>query len=153
MSIKIHVSLYPIFILGVLLASCSKPRPVSFAGYRNIRFSNEGFSTGVIQMEVAFYNPNPYPMKIKETDLKVLVNRQPFGEITQDSLSLMPAKDTFLMPVSVKVNLIDLIQKAINLSGNDSVMVEANGSCKIGKSGVFFKMPLHYQSKEVLKIF
>lgn len=153
MKIKIHVSLYPVFILGVLLASCSKPRPISFTGYRNIRFSNEGFSTGIIQMDVAFYNPNPYPMKIKETNLKVLINHQHFGEISQDSLSLMPAKDTFLMRVSVKVNLIDLIQKAINLSGNDSILLEANGSCKIGKRGVFIKMPLHYKAKEVLKIF
>ncbi|MGH2643979.1 MAG: LEA type 2 family protein [Chitinophagaceae bacterium] len=146
--------LSPIFILGILfLASCSEPKPVSFAGYRNIRFSNQGFSMGIIQMDAALYNPNPYPMKIKETTLNVLINHQQFGEIVQDSLSQMPAKDTFLMPVSIKVNLIDFIQKVANLSGSDSILLEANGSCKVGKGGLFFKIPLHYKSKEVLNIF
>jgi LEA14-like dessication related protein len=127
--------------------------PVSFAGYRNIRFSNQGFATGIIQMEVAFYNPNSFPMKIKGTDLQVFVNKQPFGQVTQDSASQMPAKDTFLMPVSMKVNLIDLLQKVLHTSGQDSVMLEASGSCKIGRGGVFVNVPLHYRSKEILKMF
>lgn len=67
-------------IFMMLLASCSKPEPVSFAGYRNVRFSNHGFSTGIIQMDVAFFNPNPFPMKIKETALQVLINQKPFGQ-------------------------------------------------------------------------
>jgi hypothetical protein len=92
-------------------------------------------------------------MKIKDAHLNVFINHLPFGEITQDSLRLMPEKDTFFMPVSVKINLIDFIQKAASLSGSDSILLEANGSCKIGKAGVFIKMPLHYKSKEVLNIF
>ncbi|TAM97302.1 MAG: hypothetical protein EPN39_11620 [Chitinophagaceae bacterium] len=150
---KFRNSLYPIFLWGILFTSCNQPQPVRFAGYRNIHFSNQGFSTGVIQMDAAFYNPNSYPMKIKDAHLNVFINHLPFGEITQDSLRLMPAKDTFFMPVSVKINLIDFIQKAASLSGSDSILLEANGSCKIGKAGVFIKMPLHYKSKEVLNIF
>lgn len=150
---KFQIILYPIFLLGLLLTSCSQPQPVKFAGYRNIRFSNQGFSMGIIQMDAAFYNPNPYPMKIKDATLNVLINHLPFGEITQDSLRLMPAKDTFFMPVSLKINLIDFIQKVASISGSDSILLEANGSCKIGKSGVFIKLPLHYKSKQVLNIF
>lgn len=140
-------------ILLFLAISCSKPEPVSFAGYRNLRFSNEGFTTGIIRLDVAFYNPNPFPMKIKETDLMVSIDQKPFGQITQDSASLMPARDTFLMPVSFKVNLVDLLSKVLNASRHDSVLLEASGQCKIGRSGVFMKLPLHYRSKEILKMF
>lgn len=136
-----------------LAVSCSKPKPVSFAGYRNLRFSNEGFTTGIIRLDVAFYNPNPFPMKIKETALTVSIDRQPLGEITQDSLSQMPARDTFLMPVSFKVNLLDLVNKVLGASSRDSVLLEATGECKIGRSGVFMKLPLHYHSKEILRMF
>lgn len=144
-------------ILAILLlsffTSCSKPEPVSFAGYKNVRFSNEGFATGIIRMGVAFYNPNSFPMKIKETALQLLVDGHPLGKITQDFISRMPAKDTFLMPVSLKVNLVDLVQKVLSISQQDSILLQAKGSCKIGKAGVFRKLPLKYQSKEVLKMF
>jgi LEA14-like dessication related protein len=145
------------FILAILLLSfftaCRKPEPVSFAGYKNVRFSNEGFVTGIIRMDVAFYNPNSFPMKIKETTLQLLIDGHPLGEIIQDSVSQMPAKDTFLMPVSLKVNLVNLVQKVLSTSQQDSILLQAKGSCKIGKAGVFRKLPLKYQSKEVLKMF
>lgn len=140
-------------IFMMLLASCSKPEPVSFAGYRNVRFSNHGFSTGIIQMDVAFFNPNPFPMKIKETALQVLINQKPFGQITQDSASLMPPKDTFLMPVSFRINLVNLLQKVMSSSSHDSVALEATGNCKIGRSGIFVTLPLHYKSKEMFRMF
>jgi LEA14-like dessication related protein len=141
-----------IFFAGIL-ASCSKPEPVNFAGYRNVRFSNKGFSIGIIQLDVAFYNPNPFPMKIKEANMKVSIDKQPFGEITQDSARLMPAKDTFLMPVSLKVNMVDLLQKVLATSGHDSITLEATGNCKVGRKGIFMNLPLHYRSREILKMF
>lgn len=146
-----------IFLVGTFLAgfwvSCSKPAPVDFVGYRNVRLSNQGFATGIVQMDIAFYNPNPFPMKIKETALQILVNREPFGKITQDTASLMPAKDTFVMPVSLRINLAGLLQKLLNNEIRDSVTLEADGHCKIGRSGVFMTMPLHYKSKEILRLF
>lgn len=151
---KISIStLLLLTLLGGIFSSCSKPEPVNFVGYRNVRMSNQGFSTGIIQMDVAFYNPNPFPMKIKETTMQVLINKQPFGEITQDSASLMPAKDTFIMPVSLKINLVSLLQKVMNNKADDSVMLEADGNCQIGRSGVFMSLPLHYKSKEILRLF
>lgn len=151
-----RISNWTLLLLAVfagLFSSCSKPSPVDFVGYRNVRLSNKGFSTGIIQMDVAFYNPNPFPMKIKETAMQVLINKQPFGEITQDSASLMPAKDTFIMPVSLKINLVNLLQKVLTNEARDSVMLEATGNCKIGRSGIFMTLPLHYKSKEILKLF
>jgi LEA14-like dessication related protein len=133
--------------------SCSKPQPVSFAGYRNVRLSNQGFSTGVINMDIAFYNPNPFPMKIKEATLNLSIDRQPFGRIVQDSERLMPARDTFLMPVSIRVNLVDLLSTVLNSSRRDSVSLEAKGSCKVGRKGVFVNLPLHYHSREILNMF
>lgn len=137
----------------LLLASCKKPVPISFAGYRNMRFSNEGFSTGIIRMDVAFYNPNPFPLKIKETALQILIDQKPFGKITQDSTSLMEAKDTFLMPVSLKINLIDLLSKVMRTAQEDSILLQATGSCKIGRKGIFTTIPLKYESKKSLKMF
>lgn len=144
---------YWIAILIFLSASCAKPEPVSFAGYRNLRFTNEGFTTGIVRLDVAFYNPNPFPMKIKETALAVSIDDKPFGQITQDSISQMPARDTFLMPVSFKVNLIDLAARILDRSRGDSILLEASGHCKIGKSGVYMNLPLHYRSKELLRMF
>lgn len=151
---KIRFPCCAIFIsFGIFLSSCSKPEPVSFAGYRNVRMSTRGFATGIIKMDIAFYNPNHFPMKIKDAAMQILINKESFGEITQDSLSLMPARDTFLMPVSLKINLINLLQKVLDHSAQDSVLLEANGNCKVGRSGVFMNLPLHYKSKEILKLF
>lgn len=146
-------TLFLLAILTAFFSSCSKPDPVKFVGYNNVRFSNQGFATGIIQMDIAFYNPNPFPMKIKETAMNILINKQPFGQITQDSASLMPAKDTFVMPVSLKINLANLLQKVLAAQNRDSVMLEADGNCKIGRSGVFMTLPLHYKSKEILQLF
>lgn len=146
-------ALYPFLFLGIFFGSCNQPQAVSFTGYRNLHFSMRGFSTGMIKMDLALYNPNSFGMKIKEMSLQVLVNQKPFGEITQDSLCLMPPKDTFLMPVSFKVHIMGLLQNSISFSQKDSVLLEANGSCMVGKGGMFFKMPLHYKSKEIFKLF
>lgn len=133
--------------------SCSKPEPVSFAGYRNVRLSNQGFSTGIINMEIAFYNPNSFPMKIRDAKMKLSIDHQPFGNITQDSERVMPPRDTFLMPVSIKINLVDLLARVLDMPGHDSVTLEATGNCKVGRKGVFVSLPLHYHSREVLKMF
>lgn len=143
-----------LLILWALLSTaCSKPLPVSFVGYRNVKMSNQGFATGIIKLDMAFYNPNPFPLQIKGTQINVLINKQPLGEISQNSASLMPAKDTFIMPVSVRVNLVDLVNKVLNQQSPDSLLLEADGSCQVGRSGVYMHMPLHYRSKEVLKLF
>lgn len=150
---KLSQFLLPAFIFCFLIFSCSKPKAIQFSGIRNFHFMSGNLSTGIIKMNVALYNPNSFPMKIKETTLQVFINNRPLGEVTQDSLSLMPARDTFLMPISLRINLGDILQKVMALASKDSVFLRANGSYKLGRSGIFVKMPLHFQSKEALNLF
>jgi LEA14-like dessication related protein len=145
---KLLIASLPILALG-----CAKPTGFDYLGVRSVKVVRFGLKESTVSAEVGYYNPNKYPVTMKNADVDVYVNDSYFGHTTLDSTLHIPKKDTFYMPVLLTVNMsattIGLIQTFGQ--GQDSVKVRMEGKAKIGRGGIFINYPIKYEGMQKLK--
>ena len=140
-------------LLPLLAVSCAKPTGFDYLGVRNFRVMKFGLKESTVGADVEYYNPNKYPVTMKGAAVDVYVNNNFFGKTTLDSAIQIPKKDTFLLPVVLKVNMnntaIGLLKTLA--SGSDSVFIKLNGSAKIGRGGLFINWPIRYEGMQKIQ--
>ena len=130
-----------------VISACSKPEGLQFVGYKNFQVQTMGLTNGMVGIDLAFYNPNRFPLQLKKADLNVFLNQNLLGHFSQDTLFNIPPRDTFYYPLRMKVNLINLLANIQNTNFHDSVNILAEGSCKVGRKGFFISVPVHYATR------
>src|SRR4051812_20924143 len=140
-------------LLPFLAVSCAKPTGFNYLGIRNFKVMKFGLKESTVGADAEFYNPNKYPVTMKGGSVDVYVNNNFFGKTTLDSTIQIPKKDTFLLPVVLKVNMnntaIGLLQTLA--AGQDSVLIKLDGSAKVGRGGLFINYPIRYQGMQKIK--
>ena len=137
-------------IIGLLvLAStgCSQPQALVYQDLRNFRVHAANLQQATVVLDLQFYNPNNYSLSLKNGDLDAYFNGKYLGKATLDERTAIPARDTFLMPVSVTANLGDILTNVMELltNGNQEVMVRLEGNVRAGKGGIFIGVPVRYK--------
>ncbi|AEV97548.1 Water Stress and Hypersensitive response domain-containing protein [Niastella koreensis GR20-10] len=140
-------------LLPLLAVSCAKPTGFNYLGVRNFKVMKFGLKESTVGADAEFYNPNKFPVTMKSGSVDVYVNNNFFGKTTIDSSIQVPKKDTFLLPVVLKVDMsasaMQLIQTLA--TGSDSVKIKLDGSAKIGRSGIFINYPIRYEGMQKIK--
>lgn len=104
-------------------------------------------------MTLAYYNPNKVNLKLKEANFNVYFDDTEVGHSIQDTMIMIPAKDTFYFPVKLEVNMENVFKNALGALMNKEVTIKASGNCKVGKGGVFFPFPIKCETKQPLNFF
>lgn len=133
------------------LASCKQPQIPEYQAFENFSISKIGLSETVVTADLKYYNPNSYALSLKHADLDIAINDRPVGKSILDTLISIPRQDTFYLPVSMKVNVKQLFNNALSLLLNNEIDVKVTGSVKLGKSGVYFNMPVNYSGKQKIE--
>ena len=133
------------------LASCKQPQIPEYQAFENFTISKFGISESVVSADLKYYNPNSYALDLKHAELDVAINDRPVGKSILDSLITIPRQDTFYLPVKMKVNMKQLFNNALSLLLNNEIDVKVTGTVKLGKSGVFFNMPVNYAGKQKIE--
>jgi LEA14-like dessication related protein len=142
-----------LLLAGIIMAGCSKPKNIQFIGYRNLQLLHPDFSGAEVQMDLIFLNPNRYALWMKEAKMNLLVNNVQLGRLEEDTLIYMAPNDTFYYPLKVKVNIASLLTNFMSSNLQDSVTIQATGSCKVGRNGLFIQLPINYENKGKLKLY
>ena len=116
-----------------------------FIEARNFRLASIGLKESTVQTDLYYYNPNGISLNLKEVDLNVYLNGKYAGHSLLDTMVHIPAKDTFLVPVSVKVDMKSVFPNALALLMNDSMELRIEGKLKLGKAGIFVNVPVNYR--------
>lgn len=145
---KLFNLLPPVIVLLLLFSSCSKPKEPEYIGFENLHIQKAGLSESVVNADVKCFNPNSFDIKLKKAELDVFVNDKFVGHSTLDTLINIPAKDTFYVPVSLKLNLGDLFKNAVQLLLNPEVRLKVEGKAKVGRSGIYKNFPVSYEGKQ-----
>lgn len=145
-----HLRLLAPFIL--ILASCAKPQELVYKGVSNFYVSALGVSGTGIGADVLLYNPNRYPVQIKDADLDVFLNNRPAGKAVLNDRVTIPARDSVAVPVVVEAGLGNIVNAGLQLLKSPEVLVKLNGTVKAGRSGVFVRVPIRYEGKQKLKL-
>ena len=138
-------SLPTFLILTILLVSCSAPKELEYRDFRNFSTQKIGFSTSSVKMDMIYYNPNGFGLELKRTELDIFVNGVLLGHSSQDYQITIPKKEQFIIPITMDIDMKNLIKNSLTTLFNKEVNVKVTGSIKIGKANVFVSFPVNYE--------
>jgi LEA14-like dessication related protein len=137
-------------LLPLLAVACAKPTGFDYLGVKNFKVLSFGLKESTVAADVEYFNPNKYPVTMKGAAVDVYVNSNFFGKTTLDSTLQIPRKDTFLLPVILKVDMNSTVMGLLQTlsAGTDSVLIKLDGNAKIGRGGIFINYPIRYQGMQ-----
>jgi LEA14-like dessication related protein len=136
-----------------MASSCEKFKDLEFVRVAGINLENLGFQKSIVRMTLAYYNPNKVNLKLKDANFDLYFDDTQVGHSIQDTMIMIPAKDTFYFPVKLEVNMENVFKNALGAFMNKEVTIKASGNCKVGKGGVFFPFPIKCETKQPLNFF
>lgn len=140
-------------LLPLILAGCAKPSGFDYLGVKNVKVVQFGLKESTVALDVEYYNPNKFPVTMKRANVDVYVNNNYFGKTTLDSTIKIPKRDTFFLPVILKVDMNTTVMQLIQAlgQGEQEVKVKMDGNARIGRGGIFINYPIKYEGMQKLK--
>lgn len=140
-----------VIILGIGMNSCSTPpKELVYQDVKNFRLFALSLSPDV-GMDLQFYNPNNFNLTLRDAKLDVFINERQVGTTTLTSQFSVPAVDTFLMPVRMKVDLTSLFANAYSILSNREVDLRIVGNVKAGR-GIYLNIPINFRTRQKLNV-
>lgn len=140
------LSLVLLSFLG--FTACRQPEIPEYQALENFSLGKIGMNETVVSADLKYYNPNNYELQFRRADLAIAVNNKPVGNTVLDTLIRIPKKDTFYVPVQMKVNMKQLLGNAFSLLLNNELDIKVNGTIRMGRSGFFMNLPVNYEGKQ-----
>lgn len=137
-------------VLVVIMFSCKQPQPLVYKGVRNFSLKSASLSQPVVGMDVAFYNPNNYNLKLKRAEVDVYINNNHLGNMVLDTFYLIPAKDSFYIPVVLHVDTKELLPNAAQMLLQKEADIRLSGFIKAGRRRPLLTIPIHYETRQPL---
>lgn len=137
---------------SAMLPSCRTPKDLVFKEVRNIKLDAVQFSNTTLTADVEYYNPNNFSLELRRTDVDVFINDQLLGHTTQDVQLKIPKRNSFVVPVSLAVDMKNLLKNGLIALFNKEVTIRVLGKVKLGKAGVFKTFPVDYQTIQKISL-
>jgi LEA14-like dessication related protein len=148
-------TLVPYYLAGLILLlaiGCKKAKEPEYIDMENLHVSKAGISESIVGADLKYYNPNSFDLQLRKANLDVYVNEKYVGHSDLDTLIQIPAKDTFYVPITMKLNLGDLLKNAVQLFLDPEVKLKIEGTARVGKSGIYKNIPVSYEGKERIDV-
>jgi LEA14-like dessication related protein len=130
----------------LIFASCGEVKDLEFVRVGSVHFDKLSLKSSTVKMELAYYNPNNFSLRLKDAAFDLYLNDVRVGKSYQDTLIHIPAKDTFYFPVHLDIDMKNVFTNVLGALQNDAVVIKAMGSCKVGKKGVFVPFPIQCET-------
>jgi LEA14-like dessication related protein len=139
-------------IFFCFMISCSKPEAPEYLGFRDFSIQNLSMDSALLYTQLAFYNPNAFNLELKRGDVNVFLDDKLANHYVLDSSINIPRKDTFYVPLNLRVSPKLLLGSALNmlLNGN-KIKVRLDGSIRLKRSGVSFTVPINYEVMQSIR--
>ena len=139
----------PLLLLAV---SCSKPIAPDYRGIDNFKINSLGAGESAVSADLKYYNPNNFKLKLKSGEAGIYVNNRFIGKTVLDTLIEIPARDSFLIPVSMKVDMKQFYANAVDILLNNEVTIKLDGFAKLAKGLISFQVPIQYEGRQKIDI-
>jgi LEA14-like dessication related protein len=144
--------LFSLSVIGFcFLISCSKPEAPEYLGFRDFSIQNLSMDSALLYTQLAFYNPNTFNMELKRGDVNVFLDDRLANHFVMDSTINIPRKDTFYVPLNLRVSPKLLLGSALSMLMNgNKIKVRLAGSIRVRRGGVSFTVPINYEVMQSL---
>jgi LEA14-like dessication related protein len=137
--------------MAFLILSCGKPQPPEYFGFQDVRLGKAIQGQTTVGTTLKLYNPNHFSLTLRGGEMDVYVNGKLSGHSELDTTIAIPKKDTFFVPVSMQLNLQDLLSNALlNSLLSKQVKIALQGKVKLRRDGFPFSVPFHYEADQDL---
>jgi LEA14-like dessication related protein len=142
-----------IFLSGLFfLVCCRQPEAPEYLGFRDFSLDNISMDSALLHTQLAFYNPNTFVMELKHGDVNVYLDNKLANHYIMDSTINIPKKDTFFVPLNLRISPKLLISSALSmLMNNNKIKVRMEGSIRVKRGAITFKVPINYEVMETIK--
>ncbi len=132
----------------MLFSACRQPKELVYQNVEHFSMKQASKDKTLLAMDIRLYNPNNYSMKLKSADVDVFLNGNHAGKMNATNQCLLPARDTFSLPVTLEVELKNVLPNVLQLLMNSDVDIKLNGKIKAGRNGVYVTIPVNYEGKQ-----
>src|SRR3569832_1420399 len=126
-----------LLVSGLFLSSCKSFKEPDFKRIDNVKLDKVGLKESTLSLNLHYFNPNKSILKIKEVKGDAWLDGNFLGQFYMDSLVHIPAKDSFYLPVKLKVDMGKLLKNSFTAFLGSEVMLKVKRIAKVGKSVVY----------------
>lgn len=141
----------PIVITGLIIlvfSSCKNLKEPVFNGIQNMRINKLKAGKSLMTLDLAYFNPNEIKARLKEVDGEAWMDSSYLGHFYVDSAVTIPANSNFVIPVKLDVEMKHILRHSLSALLNEQVLITIKGKAKVGKSGIYKNIPLHYEGRQ-----
>jgi len=138
-----HFLFLPLLFLHTVASS--QVKALQYQDVSSVRVEKADLEQATLVADLRFYNPNSYRMELKDGDVDAYINDQYVGKALLDQRTVVPARDTFLLPVAITVRMEKIFTNALDLLSDKEIKVRLDGNVKAGKRGLFINIPVKYE--------
>jgi len=134
----------PFFLLS---STCSKVKELEYIAMKNTKLEKIAIHSGKINLDLEYYNPNNFGVDIKETFMEVYIDDNYLGVAEQKVKLKVPKQSNFLFPITIQfdpMKSLGLFAKTY-LTKKNSIKLRIKGTTRIGKKGVYIKVPFNVE--------
>lgn len=135
------------FLLAVLISACGKIQDPQFRRLEDFGVKSFGIEKIDLRFKVTYFNPNNFGVNVKEAGADFYIDSVYMGKFTQDLDVEVGKISEFSIPFSGSVPLTTVLKLKMNDLADRELLIQANGSVKVGKAGVYITKPFNYSGK------
>lgn len=142
-----------IVICITLFFGCGKPQSFEYRQIKNFKISNWGFDRSTVAMDLVYFNPNNFGLKLRNVECDIYLDKTFVGKFMLDTLMTIDKRSEFALPASIQVDMRNIFKNSLNVIFSKEVTVGAKGTTRVGKGGVFVTIPFNYEGKHEVSFF
>lgn len=142
-----------LLLISGLITACNKPQSFEYRGMQNLKIDSVGLTSSRISLELVYFNPNNFGVKLRNVSCDVYINHNYLGKYVLDTLMRITKRSEFVIPSSMHVDMKNIFKNALGAFFSNQVLVELRGSTRVGKGGIFITVPFNYSAMETFSLF
>ena len=147
------LSILTIFL--IILSSCgtSNLKQPEYREIRNIRLINLGPLQSTAGVDLVYYNPNKFGVQLETARGDIYIDSSYFGQFELDEKVQVKKRSEFILPATVKVDMISVIKNQRDLYKKKEALVRIQGTAVVRKAGFSKEVPISYEHMENIERF
>ena len=131
----------------MILSSCgtNNVKEPEYRDIRNIRLINLGPLQSTAGVDLVYYNPNKFGVQVVTARGDIYIDSSYFGQFELDEKVQVKKRSEFILPATVKVDMISAIKNHRDLYKKKEALVKIQGTAMIKKSGFSKEIPINYE--------
>ncbi len=123
-------------------AGCNKIKELDYIGIQSTEIESINLNNSAIKINLEYYNPNNFGVDVKETNLSIYLNGKFVATADQPVKTEIPKSSKFIFPVVAHFDPFKVLSTAFSSLFSKTSKLSIQGTAKLGKNGVYIKVPV-----------